>query len=120
MGEITAFWDAQVSRLEKLVGACANDQAQWGKRIRPEIAPAAGRFATVALAQLFRHYGLRGQKWLWQFANGFPITGSLSQVHLFPPSKKEEVRAPRAELYESSSARFRERAPRCGTKDALV
>ena len=90
----------------------------WDKRIRPEIAPSADRFATVAIAQIFRHFGLRGQKWIWQFANGFSITGSLSQQHLFPPSGKLVTRAPRAELYRSDAARFRERAPRCGTKDA--
>ena len=118
--EVTAFWDAQVGRLERLVSACAQDQVSWDRCIRPEIAPAAGRFATVALSQLFRHYGLPGQKWLWQFANGFPITGSLSQIHLFPISKREVDRAPRAELCESASSRFRERASRCGTKDAGV
>ena len=87
-GEITAFWGAQVARLEKLAIERAMDQAQRDRRILPEIAPSEGRFAAVALSQLFRHYGLRGQKWLWQFANGFPITGSLSQADLVPPSKR--------------------------------
>ena len=67
---------------------------------------------------MFRHFGLRGQKWMWQLANGFPATCPLSQKHLFPLSDKAATRTPRAELYQSASARFRERAPRCGTNDA--
>lgn len=98
--------------------ARAKEQQEWGNRIRPEIAPSAGRFATVAIAQLFRHFGIRGQKWMWQFSNGSPITGSLSQQHLSPPSEKEVMRTPRAEMYTSESARFRKRASRCGTTDA--
>ena len=102
-----------------MVSECAKDQSEWNKRIKPEIAPAAGRFATVAIDQLFRHFGLQGQKWLWQFANGFAITGSLSQKRLFPVSEKAaDSRNPRAELYRSAASRFRERAPGSGKKDA--
>ena len=118
--DICSFWGNQLSLLELLVGDCANDQKRWNKCIHPEIAPAAGKFDTVAISQMFRHFGLRGQRWLWQFANGFPIAGTLSQVNLFPPFKEGVTRIHQSELYDTAQARFKERARHCGTKDAQV
>ena len=116
--EISRFWDNQLSRLERLIGDYANDQLKWNKCIRPEIAAAAGGFETVAISQLFRRFGLQGQRWMWQFANGFPIAGSLSQKPLFPGPKKDVSRIRQSELYDTARARFKERARRCGANDA--
>ena len=116
--DTSRFWEDHLSRLETLVGPCAPGQQEWGKRIRPEIAPSAGRFSTVSIDQMFLHFCLRGKKRIWQCANGFPTTGSVSQEHLLPVSKKDVTRARRAEMYETAAERFRERARHCGAKDA--
>ena len=120
IADIISFWDDQLSSLEKLVSDCAPDQKRWNEKIRSEIAPAAANFQTAAISQLFRHFGLQGQRWLWQFANGFPITGSLSQKHLSPESDKEVSRIHQSDLYDAARARFKERANHCGTKDAQL
>ena len=95
-------------------------QATWEGQIRSAIRPAAGKLKTVALAQLFRNHGIGGQRWLRLFANGFPITGDLSQLDCFPASeKKVPARISCSELSRSDAPRFRERAAKSSKKTSL-
>ena len=113
------FWEGQLAKLRSLVADCSPSQVIWDEQIHKAIAPAAGKLKTVALAQLFRHYGLGGQRWLCQFAKGFPITGELSQKSDFPISKKDApTPIQRREVFRTAEARFRERATKSGMKDA--
>ena len=56
-----------------------------GSQIHPEIRPAPGKLKTVAIAQLFRHFKIGGQRWVTQFAKVFPISGKLSHRKTPPP-----------------------------------
>ena len=85
---ILRFWGRHLSGLEKLVLDAEPSQLIWDSQIPSAIRPAAGKLKTVALAQLFRHHGIGEQRWLCQFANGFPITSDLSQRDVFPASVK--------------------------------
>ena len=117
---VTRFWGRQLGCLSKLVDQAAPFQKKWGAKIKPAILPEAGKLKTAALAQLCRHFGLGGQRWLCQFANGFSINGGLSQKGVFHPSHEEnpQPRTPRVELCRSADVRFRERAAKSGVKNA--
>ena len=63
-------------------------QRIWGAATPPSLQPAAGRIASVALADLVAQYGLGGGRWMRQFTFGFDIMGDLSQKFLFPVNPK--------------------------------
>ena len=65
-------------------------------------------------------HGLGGQRWLGQFALGFPITGSLSQSLTFETDETVLQPLRRAQLYDTASARFREQAAKSGRKNAQL
>ena len=111
-----SFLGSHLSYLERLVEDCQAPQAAWEKRILPSIAPDSGRFHTVAISQISRHFDLRGKQWIWKFANGRHVTGKLPQDRLLPPSDKAAPMRPIAELYRSASARFCDRAPNYGRR----
>ena len=68
-----------------------------------------------------RQCGIDGQKWLRQFAHGFPITGELSQRYAYRVNAKHCLSMlPRASLASTSPARFKERAAKSGYADAQV
>ena len=58
------------------------------------------------------HCGISGQKWLDQFACGFPITGVLSQKYTSELTHPGHDLLTRSDLYRSASRRFRDRAAR--------
>ena len=84
-GELVKFWDAQLSRLEQLVDDCKMAQKKRSDRILPEIAPSDGMLNTVATSLPMHHFGIEGQRRIRQFALGFPIAGTLSQLKAFSP-----------------------------------
>ena len=108
------FWGSQLSRLEQLVEDSKLAQQKWNDRILPDIAPSAGKLKTVAISQLMRHYGVEGQRWIRQFALGFPITGTLSQLKAFKKGKDIPPIVPPSQLFRSAPERFRERAAKSG------
>lgn len=116
--DLTAFWDDQLKALETLVRGNESAQARWDKAIAPSLGPAAGKIRTLALKNLARQLGLGADRWLDQFAVGFPITGTLSQVKAFPhkPPKGDFIQ--KDTIYKTAEARFRERAPKSGWKNA--
>ena len=120
--ELLAVWEAQLSKVSDLVDSCSLAQSKWDACILPEILPAAGRLKTVAIRQLMGECGMGGSHWLDQFAFGFPITGVLSQKHLFPVDEKVDVKdtLPLAELFSSAGSRFRERAAKSGHKNSRL
>ena len=119
-GAILRFCDRQLSGLEKLVLESEPPQVTWEGQIRPAIRHASGKLKTVALPQLPRYHGIGGQRRMCQFDNGFPITGDLSQIDVFPDSeKKVPSRISCSELSHSASPRFRERVAKSGKKNAL-
>lgn len=87
---LRAFWANQLGRLEKLVQDSELAQRKWDSAVPDGITTAAGKLKTVALSQLMRQCGLGGQKWILQFANGFPITGELAQRHAYKLSEKHQ------------------------------
>ena len=112
------FWDSQLSRLEQLVDDSKLAQLRWNDRILPDIAPAAGKLKTVAISQLMHHFGVGGQKWIHQFALGFPITGTLSQLKAFERGKDLPPVVMTSQLFRSAPERFRERAAKSGMANA--
>ena len=89
-----------------------------GGKILPQIAPAAGKLKTVAASQLIRHFGVEGQRWIRQFALGFPITGALSQLKAFVKGKGVPPIAQTRRLFRSAPERFRGRAAKSGMRNA--
>ena len=116
--ELASFWESKLAKLTALLADSEGAQMKWGSRITPDLISSTGKLKTVALSHRFRRYGLGGQRWLRQFANGFPITGQLSQRSVVPLSDKRPSLLRRSELIRSAEARFRERASQSGTKDA--
>ena len=94
------FWYDQLSATSALVGSCELAQSKRGDCAPSEISPATGKFQTVATKQLTDQHGLGGSRWLYHFAFCFPITGHLSQKHLFGPGGRDVERMPPAQLYE--------------------
>ena len=64
------------------------------------------------------HFGVEGQRWIHQFALGFPITGTLSQLKAFKLGKKLHPLARTSQLFHSAPERFRERAAKSGMANA--
>ena len=116
--ELVKFWDAQLSRLEQLVDDSKLARKKWNDRILPEIAPAAGKLNTVAISQLMRHFGVEGQRMAHQFALGFPIAGTTSQLKAFRRGKKISPLSLRSQLFASAPLRFRARAAKSGAANA--
>ena len=110
--------DIQLSALEGLAQGCKLAQSKRDACIPEEIAPAAGKFQTVAMKQLMGQLGMGGSTWLGRFAYGFPITGQLSQKRLFPAEPPKYERLTKDKIFHSSAARFRERAAKSGHKNA--
>ena len=115
---VASFWSKQLQRLSALVKNSHPLQERWNRSIPPSLAPAAGKLNTVALSQLMDLCGIAGQRWVDQFAFGFPITGVLSQKHSFDPSTPEADILSHMDLYRSAAQRFRDRAARSGYKNA--
>ena len=61
-----------------------------------------------------RQCGLQGQSWIRQFAFGYPIAGELSRRFTYDRDRKYVDLLPRSALFESASARFKERAAKSG------
>ena len=116
--ELVKFRGSQLSRLEQLAGDSKLAQQRWNDRILPDIAPAAGKLKTVAISQLMHHFGVEGQRWIRQFALGFPITGPLSQLGAFKKGKDIPPIAQTSQLFRSAPERFRERAAKSGLANA--
>ena len=117
---IMRFWDRQLSGLEKLVLDAEPPQVTWDSQILSEIRPSAGKLKTVALAQLFRHHGLGGKRWICEFTNGFPITCDQSHRDVIPAADGIPARISCIEFPQSDAARFRERAAKSGKKNVLL
>ena len=117
---VDSFWPNQLQRLSTLVDNSRHLQAQWGKFIPTALAPAAGNLNTVALSQLTDHCGIAGQRWVDQFAFGFPITGVLSQKRSFELSAPDSDLLSHMDLFRSAAQRFRDRAARSGYKNGAA
>ena len=115
--ELVKFREAQLSRLEQLVDDSKMAQKKRNDRILPEISPSAGKLNTVAISQTMHHFGIEGQRWIRQFALGFPITGTLSQLKAFSRGKKIIHLSRKIQLFESAPQRFRERAAKSGASN---
>ena len=115
---IVGLWGSQLSALEGLVQGCKLAQSKWDACIPNEIPPASGKLQTVAMKKLMRQLGMGCSTWLGQFAYAFPITGQLSQKHLFPAEPPKYERLTKDKIPHSSAARFRGRAAKSGHKNA--
>ena len=67
-----------------------------------------------------RDFGIGGERWLDQFAFGFPITGEIPQKFPYPVDDNVDKRMPTAHLYEPTGPRFRERAAKSGHENAQL
>ena len=72
----------------------------------------------MAISQLMHHYGIECQRWIHQFALGFPIAGTLSQLKASKLGKRITPLARRSQLFQSFPHRFRERAAKSGEANA--
>ena len=113
--QISAFWDKQIFLLEKLVLASTETEARWAAQIPPAIRPAAGKAKVTALLSLMKQASLGGQRWMNQFVFGFPLVGEISQLGVYPPSRKE-VSPPigRSELLQGTEEIFSSRSSKSG------
>ena len=93
-------------------------QTKWDAAIPDGIRPEAGKLKTVAISQLKRQCGLQGRRWTRQFDFGFPVAGELSRRFAYERDRKYVDLLPRSALYESASARFKERAAKAGHANA--
>lgn len=116
---LARFWGRQLAGLEVPPRDAEPPQMKRGCQIHAEIQPAAGKLKTVALAHRFRLYGMGGQRWLCQFADGFPVAGDISLRDVSQAADKFHTRLPRRDISRSSEARFRARASKSVTKNAL-
>ena len=64
-----------------------------------------------------RHLNLGGSDGVWNFANGFPIAGSLSRKYLLPRGGKMGVLLPEGEISDSAPARIRGRTAKSGRRN---
>ena len=78
-----------------------------------------GNIQAVALHQLMSHFDLGWNKWVYRLTFGFPTTGIISQVGVFPHSDKAKPPISPQVMWKSSSKRFQARAARPGFKNAL-
>ena len=118
--QLRSFWASHQCKLEKMVLDSESAQQKWDKAIPDGIKLAAGNLKTVALSQLMRQCGLKGEKRIRQFPNGFQITGELSRKSAYELSKKYQTVIPLSCLYETAFARFKERAAKSGHANAQV
>ena len=117
-GALVQFCGSQLPRLEQLVEDSKLAQQSWDDRIPPDIAPASGKLKTAAISQLMRHFGVDGQRWIRQFALGFPIAGTHSQLKAFKKGNGIPPVAQTSQLFRPDPERFRERAAKSGMANA--
>ena len=82
--EILSFWKTQFSALQQLVLDAAQSQAEWTNLTHQFLKPATERCQAVAFRQLLCHFNLGGDRWIGQFAHGFPTSGIISQEGVSP------------------------------------
>ena len=116
--EIAACWDSQIITMSSLVSDLESRQQQLGESIHPDIKPDAVRVQVLAFRRLACQFGLEGSRWVGQFPTGFPIAGVLSRKGTFAENPSTAHPADNRVLFETSEARFRERAAKTGTKNA--
>ena len=56
--------------------------------------PATEKFQAAAFRQLLSRFDLGGDRWVWQFAHGFPTSGILSQEGVSPSQTNPPTRRP--------------------------
>ena len=81
------FWGDQLGKLTVLVNLSMGDRQIWNDSIPGPLRQAGGKIQAVALHQL-THFNLGVDKWISQLIFGFPTTGAMSQVGVFPHSDK--------------------------------
>ena len=115
---LAEFWDSQLDAMSALVQEAEPHQARWNDHINPVIKPVDGKVKTAALRRQARFCGFGAPKWMGQFSFGFPIAGDLSQKNTFPREENNTPILRRCRLFTSDEARFRERSPKSGWKNA--
>ena len=103
--KIRSFWNSQMWMVGKLVQDSDLAHRMWGEAIPDGVKPAVGRLETVSAIHLMQQCGIRGQKWLRQFAHGAPIDGELSQRFAYKAGGKHQAVLPRSRVYEDDSVR---------------
>ena len=119
--DVANFWGEQLGRLSRLNAELPTHQAQWGGIIDPALKPAAGKIRTLTIRHHAAQCGLGGERWMDQFETGLPNTWAMSQKGVPPPPTHPQVFGAiggPALLFSMGEARFRERAPRAGSKNA--
>ena len=116
--EILSFRSTQYEAIQ-LVRDAAPTQAVWGNLTRQALMPATEKFQADACHQLLSHFDVGGDRWIGQFAHGFPTSGILIQEGVFPSSDKP-IPPPihLKQIWQSPTKMFKERARSSGFKNA--
>lgn len=116
---IMEFQRSQLKQLRIIAQECIPDTERW-YRFTPEgLKSTVGSINVALLAHLTRFTRMKGTNWLMQFVVGFPITGILIQVNVFPATEPKEgaILDPES-LYSSKTTRFRARSNRANSRSA--
>ena len=116
--ELVKFWDAQLSRLEKLVSDSKLAREKWNDRILPEIAPAAGKLQTVAVSQPTHHYGVGGAELDSLIFPWIPDQGNAFATESLPGGEEAAATCPEGAPFQSAPQCFAERAAKSGDANA--
>ena len=112
------FGGSQLASNGDLAKTAAPSQKRWGANIDRAIIPSDVGIQTMALRQLADFFGFDASEWQGQFAVGSPIAGDLSQKATSPAKTPKGSLLPRNRMFTSAEARFRERAPESGWRNA--
>ena len=83
---LSEFGADRLGKSKQLVVPSKGRQSVWGDSIPEPLRMDGRNIQAIALHQLMPHFGLGGGKWVCQLASGFPTTGVVSQVVVFPNS----------------------------------
>ena len=118
---IREFQSSQLKNLRVMAEECKAETEKWYRFTPEELRGTVGSVHIALLAHLTRFTRIRGTDWLMQFVVGFPITGILSQRHVFPVEMGEQtaITDPNS-LHLSKTSRFKARAPRAQSRHSQV
>ena len=114
LSAISSYWDSQLLALKDLSTnpICSSDS--WYNLRERSFSQAPRSLNIALLAQLADYCEMGGLDWLSGYINGFPITGTICQSGVFPPTLKPDNPNPlkRTDLFINAIPRFKARAHR--------
>ena len=108
---IREFRSSQMKWLRTIAEECTHITNILYRKTPAAILPATGKIHIALLSHLMEFTRMGGRKWVTQFATGFPMTGCLSQMGVFPldPDTPTTYTDPKT-LFSSNRTRFMSRS----------